>query len=146
MVAFVYLGVYVRAQYISGDKVQKTKKTGKVPGSCDPVYNEALSFSLPNKQLEAVRFSVTVLTSKSGMRIHKQKDAKSKILVRISHWGDGRRPLTRALFGENVCENERIGSRGGGCAGGAPGSANAKGRVVMIQQYCSGLTGYRCPD
>ena len=38
----------------------------------------------------------------------------------------GRRPLTRMLFGENMCENERIGS----CYGGArrqqpPGSANA---------------------
>ena len=32
-------------------------------------------------------------------------------------WGHG--PLMRALFSKNVCENERIGSRGGGgaCAG-----------------------------
>ena len=27
--------------------------------------------------------------------------------------GGGHGPLTKALFGENVCENERIGSRGG---------------------------------
>ena len=26
----------------------------------------------------------------------------------------GRQPPMRTLFGENVCENERIGSRGGG--------------------------------
>ena len=33
----------------------------------------------------------------------------------------GRRPLTRTLFGENVCENERNGSCwGGGGAGGDP--------------------------
>ena len=33
----------------------------------------------------------------------------------------GRRPPTWALFGENVCENERIGSHwGGACASGAP--------------------------
>ena len=34
----------------------------------------------------------------------------------------GRGPPTWALFGENVCENERIGSHGGGgaCAGHAP--------------------------
>ena len=30
-----------------------------------------------------------------------------------------------ALFGKNVCKNERIGSCWGACAGGAPGSANA---------------------
>ena len=37
-------------------------------------------------------------------------------------WG----PPTRVLFGENVCENERIGSHsgGGGGTGSAPGSAN----------------------
>ena len=29
----------------------------------------------------------------------------------------GRGPLTRVLFGENVCENERIGTRRGACAG-----------------------------
>ena len=28
-----------------------------------------------------------------------------------------RGPPTLALFGENVCKNERIGSRGGACAG-----------------------------
>ena len=28
----------------------------------------------------------------------------------------GRGPLTRALFGKNVCQNERIGSHGGACA------------------------------
>ena len=38
----------------------------------------------------------------------------------------GRRPPTRTLFGENICENERIGSCCGGRAPGAPpGSANA---------------------
>ena len=42
---------------------------------------------------------------------------------RISHRGHGailggHGPPMRALFGENVCENERIGCRGGGaCAG-----------------------------
>ena len=30
-----------------------------------------------------------------------------------THFG-GRGPLTRLFFGKNVCENERIGSRGGG--------------------------------
>ena len=34
--------------------------------------------------------------------------------------GGGRGPPTWALFGENVCENERIGSLGGACAGHAP--------------------------
>ena len=34
--------------------------------------------------------------------------------------GGGRRPATQALFGENVCENERIGSSWGARAGGAP--------------------------
>ena len=29
----------------------------------------------------------------------------------------GRRPPTWVLFGENTCENERIGSRRGACAG-----------------------------
>ena len=29
-------------------------------------------------------------------------------------------PLTRVLFGENVCKNERIGSHRGGCAPGTP--------------------------
>ena len=32
----------------------------------------------------------------------------------------GRRPLTQVLFGENVCENERIGSRWGGRAPAVP--------------------------
>ena len=32
----------------------------------------------------------------------------------------GRGPLTWALFGENVCENQRIGSHRGVCAGHAP--------------------------
>ena len=32
----------------------------------------------------------------------------------------GRRPPTQALFGENVCKNERIGSRWGACTSGAP--------------------------
>ena len=48
-----------------------------------------------------------------------------------TRWG-GRQPLTRTLFSENVCKNERNGSCGGG--GGAPaapppGSANA---VAML--------------
>ena len=34
--------------------------------------------------------------------------------------GGGRGPPTWALFGENVCENERIGSHRGACAGHAP--------------------------
>ena len=33
--------------------------------------------------------------------------------TRISHW-EGVGPPTRALFGENVCKNERIMSRRGG--------------------------------
>ena len=32
----------------------------------------------------------------------------------------GHGPPTWALFGENVCENERIGSHRGACAGRAP--------------------------
>ena len=32
----------------------------------------------------------------------------------------GHGPPTWALFGENVCKNERIGSHGGACAGHAP--------------------------
>ena len=36
----------------------------------------------------------------------------------------GRGPPTWALFGKNVCENERIGFRRGGCAGTPPRSAN----------------------
>ena len=49
---------------------------------------------------------------------------------RISRWGGGgRRPPMWALFGKNVCENERIGSRlGGGSTRRQqppPGSANA---------------------
>ena len=41
--------------------------------------------------------------------------------------------LTQALFGENVCENERIGSRRGGAPGTPPRSANAYlCRVTMI--------------
>ena len=39
-----------------------------------------------------------------------------------THWGRG--SAVRALFGENVCENERIGSRRGACAGTPPRSAN----------------------
>ena len=31
--------------------------------------------------------------------------------------GEGRGPPMRVLFGENVCENEKIGSRWGACAG-----------------------------
>ena len=31
--------------------------------------------------------------------------------------GEGRGPLMQALFGENVCKNERIGCRRGACAG-----------------------------
>ena len=34
--------------------------------------------------------------------------------------GGGRGPPTWALFGENVCKNERIGSNRGACAGHAP--------------------------
>ena len=41
-------------------------------------------------------------------------------------------PLTWALFGENVCENERIGSHRGACAGHVPPrSANA---YICVQQ------------
>ena len=35
-----------------------------------------------------------------------------------THWGCG--PPTQALFGENVCKNERIGSHRGGRAPGTP--------------------------
>ena len=35
-------------------------------------------------------------------------------------WGGGRWPLTRMLFGQNICENERIGSGWGVRASGAP--------------------------
>ena len=45
----------------------------------------------------------------------------------------GRRPPTQAFFGENVCENERIGSRRK-----PPRSANAKNPVdlITIQSQC----------
>ena len=48
--------------------------------------------------------------------------------------GWGRGPPTRALFGENVCENKRIGSRRGGGVRPArpPRSANAKCWNVKI--------------
>ena len=45
-----------------------------------------------------------------------------------TRWGGGGRgPPTWALFGENVCKNERIGSHGGGghALGTPPRSANA---------------------
>ena len=37
-----------------------------------------------------------------------------------TRWGGGRGPPTRVLFGENVCENERIGSYRGLRAPGTP--------------------------
>ena len=51
-----------------------------------------------------------------------------------SRWW-GRQPLTWVLFGENICKNERIGSRwgGGGRRWCPPGSANAKLSSVAIQ-------------
>ena len=43
-----------------------------------------------------------------------------------TRWGGGRAPLMWVLFGENVCENERIGSYGGGVRLACPPrSANA---------------------
>ena len=42
-------------------------------------------------------------------------------------------PLTRVLFGENVCENERIGSHWGVCATGAPGSADGS---LFFKSFC----------
>ena len=50
---------------------------------------------------------------------HKQIQPRAD--PRFSRWGGGRgpswwgghRPLMQSLFGENVCENERIGSLGG---------------------------------
>ena len=45
--------------------------------------------------------------------------------------GEGRQPLTLALFGKNVCENERIGSCWGGGRRRRPlGSANANGHII----------------
>ena len=74
---------------------------------------------------------------------------------RISHrggvdlCGGGCGPPMWALFGENVCENERIGShRGGACAGHAPPrSANVMAFLLYIAEkhtvllWCSHLTG-----
>ena len=45
-------------------------------------------------------------------------------------------PPTQVLFGENVCENERIGSHGGWCAPGTPPrSANAALLEVDCEPY-----------
>ena len=57
----------------------------------------------------------------------------------ISHKGGvhplgGRGPLTWALFGENVCENKRIGSNRGACAGHAPPDP------PMVKQYMKGTS------
>ena len=41
-----------------------------------------------------------------------------------SRWGGGRRHPMQALFGENVCENKRIGPHLGGAGGALPGFAN----------------------
>ena len=46
----------------------------------------------------------------------------------------GRGPPTQALFGENVCENERIGSHREACARHAPRSAN----VVYVLEFIVG--------
>ena len=58
--------------------------------------------------------------------------------ARISHWGRGAEPLgaqppMQALFGENVCENERIGSHWGGrrCWRHPPGSDNDTDRQYI---------------
>ena len=45
----------------------------------------------------------------------------------------GRGPPTQALFGENVCENERIGSHGGG--GRAPSTPPPRSANVMDSLY-----------
>ena len=53
-----------------------------------------------------------------------------------THWGGGHGLPTQALFGKNVCQNERIGScsggGGGSCTGHAPRSVNV---IYAVQRY-----------
>ena len=70
----------------------------------------------------------------------RSNDFLSSGRCRISHRGGihplgGHGPLTWALFGENVCENKRIGSHGGHVPGMPPRSTNAK-VCEMILKTC----------
>ena len=55
----------------------------------------------------------------------------------------GREPLTRVLFGENDCENERIGSHRGRAPDTPPRSANGSSSVYISQ---GSKAGNEMPD
>ena len=59
-----------------------------------------------------------------------QTSGGSRISVGGVHPLGGRGPPTWALFGENVCENERIGSHRGRAPGTPPRSANADCHLI----------------
>ena len=71
--------------------------------------------SILSKYPKSNRCTISVMRTKNCTHIHQWR-------IQDFPWGGGggRRLPTQVLFGENVCENERIGSR----CGGAPGSAN----------------------
>ena len=56
--------------------------------------------------------------------------------------GGEHRPPTQVLFGENVCENKRIGSCWGGAPAAPPGSANDLGsKYTMHRAWKVSLNG-----
>ena len=55
--------------------------------------------------------------------------------------GGGPGPPTRVLFGKNVCQNERIGSRRGG--GRAPGTPPRSANVIYILGKLANVSGTR---
>ena len=66
---------------------------------------------------------------------------KKSIKFGINPWriqdfplGGGRPSPTWALFGENVCENERIGSRWGGAPAAPPGSTNVNAKKLLAHR------------
>ncbi|CAH1795271.1 unnamed protein product [Owenia fusiformis] len=73
-------GIYVRVQLLHGRKVHKSKKTVIVQGSCDPVYNEAFSFTVPGKMLDSCSVCITVMSSiQSRLSSHEEEYGKNVV-------------------------------------------------------------------
>jgi hypothetical protein len=59
--------MYVKVKSIYGRKAHKTKKTRICKGAADMGFNESFSFNIGSKQLDALHFTVSLMTSRGAL-------------------------------------------------------------------------------
>ncbi len=71
---YVFQGMHVRVQLRHGQKTHKTKKTTAQRSTCEPIYNESFSFTVPTKLIDTCSVVTTVMLSSTGRLGHHEEE------------------------------------------------------------------------